>query len=38
MFEAESSLIKILLGGVARDIHHIGSTSVLCISAESARP
>lgn len=34
MFEAESSLIKILLGGVVKDIHHIGSTSVPGLSAK----
>ncbi|WP_337014073.1 GrpB family protein [Pantoea sp. AS142] len=34
MFEAESLLIKILLGGVAKDIHHIGSTSVPGLSAK----
>lgn len=34
MFEAESLLIKTLLGGVAKDIHHIGSTSVPGLSAK----
>lgn len=34
MFEAESSLIKTLLGGVAKSIHHIGSTSVPGLSAK----
>ncbi|KGD71218.1 GrpB family protein [Pantoea vagans] len=34
MFEAESLLIKTLLGGVANDIHHIGSTSVPGLSAK----
>lgn len=34
MFEAESSLIKTLLGGVAKDVHHIGSTSVPGLSAK----
>lgn len=34
MFEAERLLIKTLLGGVAKDIHHIGSTSVPGLSAK----
>ncbi|WP_315312328.1 GrpB family protein [Pantoea vagans] len=34
MFEAESLLIKTLLDGVAKDIHHIGSTSVPGLSAK----
>jgi len=34
MFEAESLLIKTLLGGVAKSIHHIGSTSVPGLSAK----
>ena len=34
MFEAESSLIRTLLGGLAKDIHHIGSTSVPGLSAK----
>ncbi len=34
MFEAESSLIKKLLGGVAKNVHHIGSTSVHGLSAK----
>lgn len=34
MFEAESLLIKTLLGGVAKSIHHIGSTSVSGLSAK----
>lgn len=34
MFEAESSLIKTLLDGVAKDVHHIGSTSVPGLSAK----
>ena len=34
MFEAESLLIKTLLGGVAKDVHHIGSTSVPGLSAK----
>ena len=34
MFETESLLIKTLLGGVAKDIHHIGSTSVPGLSAK----
>ncbi|MDH2068883.1 GrpB family protein [Pantoea sp. GD03673] len=34
MFEAESLLIKSMLGGVAKDIHHIGSTSVPGLSAK----
>lgn len=34
MFEAESLLIKTLLGGIAKDIHHIGSTSVPGLSAK----
>lgn len=32
MFEAESLLIKTLLGGMAKDVHHIGSTSVPALS------
>lgn len=34
MFEAESLLIKTLLGGIAKDVHHIGSTSVPGLSAK----
>ena len=34
MFEAESLLIKTLLGGVAKGIHYIGSTSVPGLSAK----
>lgn len=34
MFEAESLLIKRLLGGMAKDVHHIGSTSVPGLSAK----
>ncbi|WP_370425499.1 GrpB family protein (plasmid) [Pantoea vagans] len=34
MFETERLLIKTLLGGVAKDIHHIGSTSVTGLSAK----
>lgn len=34
MFEAESLLLKTLLGGVAKSIHHIGSTSVPGLSAK----
>lgn len=34
MFETESLLIKSLLGGVAKNIHHIGSTSVPGLSAK----
>jgi len=34
MFEAESLLVKTLLGGVAKRIHHIGSTSVPFLSAK----
>lgn len=34
MFEAESLLIKTLLGGMAKDVHHIGSTSVPGLSAK----
>ena len=34
MFEAESLLIKTLLGGVAKSIQHIGSTSVPGLSAK----
>lgn len=33
-FEAESLLVKTLLGGVAKSIHHIGSTSVPGLSAK----
>lgn len=34
IFEAESLLIKSLLGAVAKNIHHIGSTSVPGLSAK----
>lgn len=34
MFEDENLLIKTLLGGVAKDVHHIGSTSVPGLSAK----
>jgi len=34
MFEAESLLIKTLLDGVVKDVHHIGSTSVPGLSAK----
>lgn len=34
MFETERSLINVLLGGVAKDVHHIGSTSVPGLSAK----
>lgn len=34
MFEAESLLIKTLLGGMAKHVHHIGSTSVHGLSAK----
>lgn len=34
MFEAESLLIKTSLGGVAKYVHHIGSTSVPGLSAK----
>ncbi|XDK22198.1 Hypothetical protein ABZS17I87_02528 [Kosakonia cowanii] len=34
LFNAESFLIKRLLGEVAKDIHHIGSTSVPGLSAK----
>lgn len=34
LFEAESLLIKTVLGGVAENIHHIGSTSVPGLSAK----
>jgi len=34
MFEAESLLIKTLLGGMVKDVHHIGSTSVPGLSAK----
>ncbi|EBC7124793.1 GrpB family protein, partial [Salmonella enterica] len=34
MFEAESLLIRSLLGGVAKSVHHIGSTSVPGLSAK----
>lgn len=34
MFKAESYLIKTLLGDVAKDVHHIGSTSVPGLSAK----
>ena len=34
MFEAESSLLKTLLGSVAKNVHHIGSTSVPGLSAK----
>lgn len=34
IFKAESFLIKTLLGDVAKDVHHIGSTSVPGLSAK----
>ncbi|NIF23966.1 GrpB family protein [Candidatus Pantoea multigeneris] len=34
MFEAESLLIRTLLGGVVKRVHHIGSTSVPGLSAK----
>uniref|UniRef100_UPI0031E3BD77 GrpB family protein n=1 Tax=Klebsiella sp. TaxID=576 RepID=UPI0031E3BD77 len=34
LFEAESLLIKTVLGGVAENVHHIGSTSVPGLSAK----
>ena len=34
MFEAESVLVKTLLGGVVKSIYHIGSTSVPGLSAK----
>jgi len=34
MFNVESFLIKKLLGEVAKDIHHVGSTSVPGLSAK----
>lgn len=34
MFEAESLLIRTLLGGVVKNVHHIGSTSVPGLSAK----
>lgn len=35
MFKAERLLIKTLLGGMGKDVHHIESTSVPGLSAKS---